>query len=259
MRAYVRTEEKVTQARAMAGEGKSLREIAIAFGISKSTARQWVDVPYYESIKAGALIKTDADLEHSRHMARLRYKNLTDEQRRARYRNARARYAAKNDPMEAYLAAVESIDDEPLAQRQLADKLKLAVLSYAGLLFKSNWRLMGALTGMSFDQFSDFYSRPNYRIVFKVPLERFDLTDVEHLVRAMHPSNIAMVPEETFGLSGFPVPADLDVLSLKWVETEEALLEGCRFITRTLRGLERRAESIANREAIPGLPEPVDA
>lgn len=118
-------------------------------------------------------------------------------------------------------------------QRQLYLRIRVSLCQYAGGNTSGNKGFMRAITGLTIEQFREKFKRVDgMTFDHVVPCSAFDLTKPEHVVRACYWENIKLLPKSENERKSDSVPVGLDIMSLPWVGTNEALLAAWRFITK---------------------------
>ena len=89
--------------------------------------------------------------------------------------------------------------------------------------------LMTHITGLTREQFTArfFHGEQTDHIV---PLSRFDLSNPDHLVRAMHPSNLRCILKTNNLVKSNQCPDNILIMSLPWTVTPQALSSARKLI-----------------------------
>lgn len=220
----------------MVAEGLTVADVAGQFGISWSTAKQWVNPERYERHKAMASKWQRDNAARVNELARARRPLMTDERRAQAAAYARRRYrevpAVKAKLQE--LAAKYRLT----AQYSLGVRLRAAVLGWSGRLAQLHAPMMAAITGLSREAFTKHFDGDG---VFDhiIPLAAFDLTNADHVVRANHPSNLRIVTAQVNNQKHAKHDCQ-DVMALQWSGNPDALVQAASFISRQLANLARR-------------------
>ena len=232
-----KTPERIEQAKALYSEGKTHAEIASVFGISQTTVRQWIDPEYYATHTRRALDwqKRNSELINTRQSIRAR--TASPEQRQKRNEQQRLRYTQSP----TYRATLRRLQDKYglTAQGTLARTVRQLSHGHADRHSPIHTAFMTAATGMARTEYTERFKGDG---VFDhiIPLCAFDLTNPDHLLRALHPTNLRLVPAAVNMEKGKKIPADLDIMALPWIRTEDALTQAQTFISMRLAKLERR-------------------
>lgn len=226
----------VAQATAMYSEGKTHREIAQHFGISQTTVRQWIDPEYFREHKDRIIRwqKEHKDLVNA--YSKERRKGFTQEQRDRHAAKQRQRYI--NDPKWRENLRRLAIKHRRTEQGYLAGKVRRMTIGHSDRHCPTHQKAMTAITGLTREEFAKRFGGDGH-FDHIIPIKAFDLTDPFHLVRCLHPSNLRIVSPRENMLKGPKYDQSIDILSLPWVGTEDAIVQAETFISSQLLRLER--------------------
>jgi hypothetical protein len=218
----IRSSENVTEAKRLIASEVPMRKVAEMFGVAVSTVRLWIDETYYQ-----------------RHIERNR-KRVTRDTREQINQDKLLSYRRNYLGGQKFQRKMQRFREKhgQACQQIFAQTFRRAVLGHADRQGEM-WRTtMTAVTGMEWQEFTEKFK--DGRIEFVIPLEAFDLTYAEHVVRAIHPSNIRTVP------AGDPPPARtaaaVDWETLPWVGTELAFWYATGLIARFMSQFKRSSK-----------------
>lgn len=247
-----RSPDSVARARDLYLSGMTHREISAQFGISQTTVRQWIDDGYYREHKA---LAARWQIDHPDQVKSIlsRHRAGWPAWKREMYNAVqRRRYSDIPGVRENHRRLAKKYRET--AQGYISQKIRVIALGHAdkgGPLFSD---FAAAVTGLSRADFSDRFGGEG-EFDHVIPLIAFDLTNPDHLVRAMHPSNIRVIPRRENQRKGGRVAGAPDILSLPWVNCPDALVRAEAFIARCLSTLERHIPSPSE---YPDLPPSTD-
>ncbi len=252
-----RTAENVALACKMRDwDKKTHREIAEYFGISQSTVRQWTDPEYYARAKWEQTERQKANPEKFNAQCRERRKHFTRERLDKDCERQRKRYAA-NPKIREQLRQLAT-KHRNTAQGRISMKIRLATLGHANRFPKIFGPFMQAVTGQTREEFTKRFQDKEGEFDHIIPLCAFDLTNPEHLVRACWKGNVRVIEPRKNQMKGRKVPEGLDIMSLPWVGTQDALVQAQTFISRQLAALEKtKAQTSTESPATPTIQAPV--
>lgn len=231
-----RSPENIARARQLKSDGWSNYAIGIEFGVGESSIRQWfLSEEQYAACKKKAVgwLQRNRDLVNLR--GRERAKKRTRKEKDALNLKQQQRY--QNDPR--VKARLQELAKKYLSQPQgyLAQKVRIANLSYSNRHSPVHHKFMKAVTGMTNMEYSNWFAGDGH-MDHIVPLCSFDLTNPQHVVRAMHPSNMQILTRKQNEMKGQKGRLE-DVMGLPWVGTESALVEAQVFIGKCMARLHR--------------------
>lgn len=210
--------------------GLSRRVIAERFGISQTTVRQWIDPAYYKAQIEATLLRQKLNQPKQP-----RWCDLTQEQRDRRNEWQRKYYASKPE-FRAKMAAFGALY-RSRPQGAVAARVRHATLGYAGRACATYLPFMRAVTGLTQQEFTiRFQGEGTFDHI--TPLIAFDLCDPHQLVRACHIGNLQLI-SKIDNCSKGDAGRDIDVMTLPWIGTDEALVQADTMISRILRRLNK--------------------
>jgi transposase len=233
MKRVVKTPDKVRLAEALKREGNSNQFIADRFGVAECTIRNWLDPVKYEEHKTRALRWQGQNMDLCLFRIKERRKLMTQADRDRLSAKQRVRYAT-NPKFRSSLRKLTQ-RYRGTAQRYLASRVRSATLGWSDRYPKVHEGLMKAVVGMSLEDFSKKLERDGH-IDYVVPICAFDLTNPHHLVRCLYHSNVRLMSDQE---NGSRTEEGLDIMSLPWVKTEDAIIQATTFISKQLKSLRR--------------------
>lgn len=117
-------------------------------------------------------------------------------------------------------------------QGSLAAKISVATHAYRLNRNVHYRRLLQSVTGMTPEEFGN-HCGTGEQIDHIIPLRCFNLTHINHLVRAMHPSNIRTISRLENQSKGDGCP-DIDIMGLPWIGTTQAMIAADQWISEQL-------------------------
>lgn len=233
-----RTDEKINRVKELREQGKTLMEIGFEFGVGESTVRLWLMSPEeYAKKKSEAVAWQRENKSLVNQRQREKVVNRSREQKDKVNTYARLRYAMS--PKMRDLMRAASKRNRRTAQGAIAQRIRIANLSYADRMAPCHMAFMEAVTGLSKKNYTRrFGYEPGTEFDHIVPICAFDLTNPEHVVRCCYWKNLRVVPvkENQYKSDN---GREIDVITLPWVGTKEALAAANLFITKVLKKLDR--------------------
>lgn len=236
MKRIVKSPDRVKFAQQLKSEGYSNQFIADQIGVVECTIRNWLDPEKYEEHKQRAMRWQVQNLDLCYFRIKEKRKLMTQEDRDRQCAKQRQRYASNPN----FRSAMRRLSGRyrNTAQGYLSSKIRSATLGWSDRYPAIHKNLMNAVVGMSRDEFTKKLEGNGW-IDHVVPLCAFDLSNPQHLVRCMYHSNIRLTSARENMLKGPKIPEGLDIMSLPWVGTEDAIVQATTFISSKLKKIRR--------------------